>query len=328
LSSSSSSSSAAAWESPLLSLLSTTLKLMAASVATAVECQHGDRLSNRVWLQAGLFVTQSWVRACARAFAAAATVAAAAEGVLDRSTSSTAAVTSSIAGGMTVQQQAVSAVLAARTLVHIGSLVAAVAAGDMPYSEQLPLFLREECRATVACIGYQLNSTALHGDLAPAAAAAAAAVGPTGTAAAAAVNSSAAAGKGPTAAAFCPAEWCAAAERARDADYGPAVCQLMAQGAQLHEGLDRAASSRVNSRGEQKAVLQQLGQQLQEFGGAVCAALPVRFCCNNVQCMSLAGFSEQQQVAGRRNTCSGCKYARCAGPGCSHADFRFGCCTL
>jgi hypothetical protein len=56
--------------------------------------------------------------------------------------------------------------------------------------------------------------------------------------------------------------------------------------------------------------LLQLGQQLQELGIAVCAALPVRFCCNNVRFLSLAGFSEQQQVAGRKNTCSGCKVAR------------------
>jgi hypothetical protein len=58
------------------------------------------------------------------------------------------------------------------------------------------------------------------------------------------------------------------------------------------------------------AQLQQLWQQLQEFGTAMCAALPVRFCCNNVQCSSLAGLSEQQQVAGKHGTCSGCYMAR------------------
>jgi hypothetical protein len=58
--------------------------------------------------------------------------------------------------------------------------------------------------------------------------------------------------------------------------------------------------------------LMRLGLQLQWFGAALCAAVPVRFCCNNVQCLSLAGFSEQQQVAGRKHTCSRCKVARCA----------------
>jgi hypothetical protein len=56
--------------------------------------------------------------------------------------------------------------------------------------------------------------------------------------------------------------------------------------------------------------LQQLGQQLQKLGPAVFAALPMLFCCNNVRCISLAGLSEQLQVAGRKNTCSGCKVAR------------------
>jgi hypothetical protein len=118
-------------------------------------------------------------------------------------------------------------------------------------------------------------------------------------------------------------DWCAvtAAPSAGAAGEEPALEQLIDLYLQLQPTFDKAYAAYEDREQQLDAPrlpllvslllsLQQLGQQLQEFGGAVCAALPVRFCCNNVQCLSLAGFSEQQQVAGRKNTCSGCKYAR------------------
>jgi hypothetical protein len=110
-------------------------------------------------------------------------------------------------------------------------------------------------------------------------------------------------------------EWSAVAPAAAAAaGEQPLLQQLLEMCQQVYKGLDSAAAVMSACMDEPQALLllslQQLGQQLQELGTAVCAALPVRFCCNNVRCMWLAGLSEQQQVAGRKNICSGCKVAR------------------
>jgi hypothetical protein len=49
------------------------------------------------------------------------------------------------------------------------------------------------------------------------------------------------------------------------------------------------------------------GQQLVQFGAALCAQLPVPLCCNNPGCEKSSGASEQLLVAGKGSVCSRCK---------------------
>jgi hypothetical protein len=142
----------------------------------------------------------------------------------------------------------------------------------------------------------------------------------TNTAAAAAAATAAAAGAAGSAADDNAPDWCAVTAPPPSTAAGdePAMDHLLKLYMLLQESFDEAYDAHEDHQKEKsnKAFLElllslmRLGLRLQHFGGAVCAALPVRFCCNNVQCLSLAGFSEQQQVAGRKNTCSGCKVAR------------------
>jgi len=55
---------------------------------------------------------------------------------------------------------------------------------------------------------------------------------------------------------------------------------------------------------------QQVCQQLQEVGTALCNALPVPWLCNNPGCTNMAGSSELQLVGGRSCVCGGCRVAR------------------
>jgi hypothetical protein len=50
----------------------------------------------------------------------------------------------------------------------------------------------------------------------------------------------------------------------------------------------------------------QLQQQLQQFGAALWSALPQLRCCNNWQCVSIAGVSEAK-LAGKASRCGKCK---------------------
>jgi len=57
-------------------------------------------------------------------------------------------------------------------------------------------------------------------------------------------------------------------------------------------------------------IWQQVCQQLQEVGTALCNALPVPWLCNNPGCTNMAGASELQLIGGRSCVCWGCRVAR------------------
>jgi len=57
-------------------------------------------------------------------------------------------------------------------------------------------------------------------------------------------------------------------------------------------------------------IWQQVCQQLQEVGTALCNALPVPWLCNNPGCTNMAGASELQLIGGRSCVCGGCRVAR------------------
>ena len=50
--------------------------------------------------------------------------------------------------------------------------------------------------------------------------------------------------------------------------------------------------------------------QLRTAGKALCRFMPVSWCCNNPECVNLAGVSELELIGGRSCVCSGCKVAR------------------
>ena len=60
----------------------------------------------------------------------------------------------------------------------------------------------------------------------------------------------------------------------------------------------------------------QLPEQLQGFGTAVAAQLPLLYCCNNLGCTNLGGLSEVQLVRGICGRCSQCGAARYCGRSC------------
>jgi hypothetical protein len=55
------------------------------------------------------------------------------------------------------------------------------------------------------------------------------------------------------------------------------------------------------------AVGPQLLQQVLHYAEGVCAALPLRHCCNNPGCVNLGGLSEPGLVAGAGSRCSSCR---------------------
>ena len=57
-------------------------------------------------------------------------------------------------------------------------------------------------------------------------------------------------------------------------------------------------------------VAQQLSAALIGLGSTLCAALPTKTACNYPACTDCDKPSEQQLVAGRGSTCSGCRAAR------------------
>jgi hypothetical protein len=65
-----------------------------------------------------------------------------------------------------------------------------------------------------------------------------------------------------------------------------------------------------------------LSQQLSSFGAALCAAVPVRCCCNNPGCSELGEASELELVSGKSSRCSGCKLARYHSAECLKAHWQ------
>ncbi|KAF6253578.1 hypothetical protein COO60DRAFT_1643060 [Scenedesmus sp. NREL 46B-D3] len=59
-----------------------------------------------------------------------------------------------------------------------------------------------------------------------------------------------------------------------------------------------------------------VAQQLEAFGAAVAAQVPVKLCCNRPGCANLGQLSETVLVGGKGNICSGCKVARYCGKDC------------
>ncbi|WIA28887.1 hypothetical protein OEZ86_011411 [Tetradesmus obliquus] len=59
-----------------------------------------------------------------------------------------------------------------------------------------------------------------------------------------------------------------------------------------------------------------VAQQLEAFGAAVAAQVPVKLCCNRPGCSNLEQLSESALVGGKGNICSGCKLARYCGKDC------------
>jgi hypothetical protein len=92
-----------------------------------------------------------------------------------------------------------------------------------------------------------------------------------------------------------------------------AKCQAGdAAAADLHDGAVVVCSQQQQQQQQQQqhaaALLDpQLLQQAQEFAEGVCAALPLRHCCNNPRCLNLGGLSEAALVAGAGSRCSCCR---------------------
>jgi hypothetical protein len=69
-----------------------------------------------------------------------------------------------------------------------------------------------------------------------------------------------------------------------------------------------------------RAALPGLAQQMVALGGALCAQLPLLYCCNNRGCVELRGASELQLVGGKGSVCSRCRWVQAArqhGAGCT-----------
>jgi hypothetical protein len=69
------------------------------------------------------------------------------------------------------------------------------------------------------------------------------------------------------------------------------------------------------------AALAALGQQLEMFGAAVCAQLPVQQCCNYHLCCNVAKHSELELVSGKSCVCGSCKTARYCSTACQKAHW-------
>ncbi|KAF8065493.1 hypothetical protein HT031_003094 [Scenedesmus sp. PABB004] len=68
----------------------------------------------------------------------------------------------------------------------------------------------------------------------------------------------------------------------------------------------------------------QLAAQLQAFGEAVCAALPLRSACSNPRCANVSGLSEALLARGSACVCAGCRVAHVCGQDCQVAYWRAG----
>jgi hypothetical protein len=76
-------------------------------------------------------------------------------------------------------------------------------------------------------------------------------------------------------------------------------------------GSDTAGASEGSTAVDMAAV-PGLAQQLVVLGGALCAQLPLPYCCNNPGCVELRGASELQLVGGKGTVCSRCRWVQAA----------------
>ncbi|KAF8062789.1 ASC1-like protein [Scenedesmus sp. PABB004] len=103
--------------------------------------------------------------------------------------------------------------------------------------------------------------------------------------------------------------------------------RLLAQQEHLHMAAAELAVQLEGALAEDAAALATaqergpvLAAQAEELCGAVCAALPLRACCNNPRCAALAGArSELVAVGGRSCVCSGCVKSAAPARFCSRA---------
>jgi hypothetical protein len=141
--------------------------------------------------------------------------------------------------------------------------------------------------------------------------------------AAAAAAAAAAAGQGAA----------AAGQEAAVAAVRPVLSKLLAQHAAVAKAMTQASptaeklTSQCMSTAEAmqhvgQLLGRQLLQQVQEFAGGVCGALPLRHCCNNPGCVNMDGLSEAALVAGAGSRCSRCKVCYYCSKGCQEAAWR------
>jgi hypothetical protein len=215
----SNSSSNTGWELPLLSLVSTNLKLSAAGVARLADQQQQQGQAAR--FLASTFVDQMFAGCAALDFAWR-TMAA------DDSRPPPCISDSRWQGSRKLQCMAVFAVIRARALTNAGCVLEAVAAGKVPYTADELAALRGACSLVVRCTAQQLQH-----DLIPCSLQLQLA-GPGN-----ATTATAAAGAGAEDA----PEWCAvAAAAAAAAGEQSALQQLLEMCQPVNEGCTRAAA--------------------------------------------------------------------------------------
>uniref|UniRef100_A0A383WFL9 MYND-type domain-containing protein n=1 Tax=Tetradesmus obliquus TaxID=3088 RepID=A0A383WFL9_TETOB len=92
------------------------------------------------------------------------------------------------------------------------------------------------------------------------------------------------------------------------------------------EEADKCAGSRESLLGNLQRAGQRMGpqllQQAQQLAEGVCAALPLRHCCNNPHCLNLGGLSEAALAAGAGSRCSGCRASYYCSRECQLAAWR------
>jgi hypothetical protein len=90
--------------------------------------------------------------------------------------------------------------------------------------------------------------------------------------------------------------------------YGPALDELERKAIEVCEAEHEPCRTRQAALQRDGAALgPQLLQQVLHFAEGVCAALPLRHCCNNPGCINLGGLSEAGLVAGAGSRCSRCR---------------------
>jgi hypothetical protein len=122
----------------------------------------------------------------------------------------------------------------------------------------------------------------------------------------------------------------AAAATSCTAAASPGLSKLLEQHAVLHQQMDVALGAAAAGGPGSVPSLQLKGQllapaliqQAHAFAESVCAALPLRHCCNNPGCLNLGGLSEAGLVAGAGSRCSCCRACYYCSRECQLAAWR------